>query len=44
VTGIDSLNGFEQELEWTQQGEDVVIPNLRVSDYPYILKIGERRG
>jgi len=39
-------NGFEQDLEWTQQGEDVMIPNLRVSDCPYILKLvaGKERG
>jgi len=32
--GIDTLNGFEQELEFKQQGDRVVVPNVLVRDYP----------
>ena len=39
VTGIDVLNGFEQELITSTEGENLVIRNLLVTDYPIILRL-----
>jgi hypothetical protein len=41
VTGIDVLNGFEQELITETVGGDLVIRNLLVKDYPIILRFVE---
>jgi hypothetical protein len=38
VTGIDVLNGFEQELSTEMENGDLVIRNLLVMDYPTIIK------
>jgi hypothetical protein len=38
VTGIDVLNGFEQELIAETENGDLVIRNLLVKDYPIILR------
>jgi hypothetical protein len=37
VTGIDTLNGFQQPLEMKMEGENLTVPNLLVGDYPLIL-------
>jgi hypothetical protein len=39
VVGIDTLNGFVQKLEFRQQVEGIVVPNLLVRDYPLMIKI-----
>ena len=39
VTGIDVLNGFEQELVTSMEDGNLVIPNLLVKDYPTILRL-----
>jgi hypothetical protein len=41
VTGIDVLNGFEQELVTEMAGGDLVIRNLLVKDYPIFLRFTE---
>jgi hypothetical protein len=38
VTGIDILNGFEQELAAEMEGGDLVVRNLLVKDYPIFLR------
>jgi hypothetical protein len=38
VTGVDVLNGFEQELVTEAENGDLVIRNLLVKDYPIILR------
>jgi hypothetical protein len=35
---IDVLNGYEQQLTTAADGEDLVIRNLLVQDYPIILR------
>jgi hypothetical protein len=43
VTGVDVLNGFEQELITEAEDGDLVIHNLLVKDYPIILRfVGPR--
>jgi hypothetical protein len=39
VTGIDVLNGFEQELITKTENGSLVIRNLMVKDYPIILRL-----
>jgi parallel beta-helix repeat protein len=39
VTGIDVLNGFEQELITETENGSLVIRNLLVKDYPIILRL-----
>ena len=39
VLGIDTLNGFEQPLDFRQQGRDLIIPDLVVQDYPLMLRL-----
>jgi hypothetical protein len=39
VTGIDVLNGFEQEMITEIEGGNLVIRNLLVKDYPIILRL-----
>jgi hypothetical protein len=38
VTGIDVLNGFEQKLVTEMENGNLVIRNLRIKDYPIILR------
>jgi hypothetical protein len=37
--GIDILNGFEQQLIATNEGEDLVIRDLLIRDYPIIIRL-----
>jgi len=39
VTGIDALNGFQQEMTTEVEGGDLVIRNLLVKDYPIIVRL-----
>jgi hypothetical protein len=39
VIGIDVLHGFEQELVFETDGEDTVIRDLLVKDYPILIKL-----
>jgi len=39
VSVIDLLNGFEQELQWSAQGNDFVVRGLNVPDYPVMIRI-----
>jgi len=41
VTGIDVLHGFEQELVFEADGEDTIIRNLLVKDYPIFIRLGD---
>jgi len=39
VVGIDTLNGFEQELEFNQKDNQLTIPKILIRDYPLMLKL-----
>ena len=39
VVGIDTLNGIEQELNFKQDGERLVIPSVVIHDYPLMLRL-----
>ena len=39
VVGIDTLNGFEQELKFNQDGDRLVIPGVIIRDYPLFIRI-----
>ena len=39
VTGIDTLNGFEEELRFEQQDGQVVISDLIIRDYPLVVRL-----
>ena len=39
VVGTDTLNGLEQELEFKQEGDDTIVPELVVRDYPLVLRL-----
>jgi hypothetical protein len=39
VSGVDILNGLEQELTWRQDDEKLVVPALLVRDYPLVLRL-----
>ncbi len=39
AVGIDVLNGFEQQLEATDEGDDLVILDLLIRDYPLIIRL-----
>ena len=39
VVGIDTLNGFEQELRFEQRDGRVVVPQVMVQDYPLLLRL-----
>lgn len=41
VVGIDTLNGFEQELGFKEEGDQLVIPNLLIRDYPMVLRLSD---
>ena len=40
VTGIDVLEGYQQDVVTTTESGNLVIQNLKVRDYPLILRIG----
>jgi hypothetical protein len=39
VVGIDTLNGLEQEIEFRQKGDRLIIPRLLVRDNPIVLRL-----
>ncbi|MBI2841771.1 MAG: discoidin domain-containing protein [Armatimonadetes bacterium] len=39
AVGIDTLNGFEQQLRAMQEGNNLRIPNLVVRDYPLVIRL-----
>jgi len=41
VTGIDALHGFEQELVFEIDGEDTIIRDLLVKDYPILIRLSD---
>ena len=41
VTGIDVLHGFEQELVFEIDGEDTIVRDLLVKDYPILLRLSD---
>ena len=43
VVGIDTLNGFEQELRYEKRDGRVVLPDMVVQDYPLILRLEAKR-
>jgi len=43
VTGVDLLHGFEQQLEASEAGEDLVIRDLLVKDYPVLVRLSSIR-
>jgi hypothetical protein len=38
VTGIDVLHGYTQPLEYQVDGNQLIISDLRVKDYPIIVQ------
>jgi hypothetical protein len=41
VTGVDVLHGFEQELVFEVDGEDTVVRDLLVKDYPILIRLSD---
>jgi len=41
VTGIDVLHGFEQQLTFEVDGEDTIVRDLLVKDYPILLRLSD---
>jgi len=41
VTGIDVLHGFEQELVFEVSGEDTIIRDLLIKDYPILIRLSD---
>jgi len=41
VTGIDVLHGFEQELVFEIDGDDTIIRDLLVKDYPILIRLSD---
>lgn len=41
VTGIDVLHGFEQELVYETDGNDTIIRDLLVKDYPILIRLSD---
>jgi hypothetical protein len=39
IIGIDTLNGFEKELQFQQKADRIVVQNLLVRDYPLMIKV-----
>jgi hypothetical protein len=39
IVGIDTLNGFEQSLQFHVQNNNIIVPNLIVKDYPLLLRL-----
>ena len=44
VTGVDTLNGFEQELDHRHESAGIVVPGLLVRDYPVLLRLRVSTG
>ena len=42
--GIDVLYGYEQELVVTTDGEDLIINDLLIRDYPLIIRLSDDRS
>jgi hypothetical protein len=43
ATGIDTLNGFEQELRVSIEGNDTVLTGMLIKDYPVVLRLDKVR-
>jgi hypothetical protein len=43
ATGIDVLNGFEQELISTSEDGNLVIRDFLLKDYPIIIRLSKQR-
>ena len=41
ITGIDVLHGFEQELVFEIDGDDTIIRDLLVKDYPILIRLSD---
>ncbi len=41
VTGIDVLHGYSQPLVYEVNGDQLIIQDLRVKDYPIIIQFGD---
>lgn len=41
ATGIDVLHDFEQELTTSNEGENLVIRDMRIKDYPIFIRISD---
>ncbi|GAG45637.1 unnamed protein product, partial [marine sediment metagenome] len=41
VTGIDVLHGFEQELVFEIDGDDTLVRDLLVKDYPIFIRLSD---
>jgi hypothetical protein len=41
ATGIDVLHGFEQELAFEIDGEDTIVRDLLVKDYPILIRLSD---
>jgi hypothetical protein len=41
VTGIDVLNGFEQELKSSSESDNLIIRDLLIKDYPIITRLSK---
>jgi hypothetical protein len=39
VSGVDSLNGFRQGLNWREEDDSIVLPGLLIRDYPLLLEL-----
>ena len=39
ITAYDSLNGLRQELQFIQEGNDILIPGLLIKDYPIFIDV-----
>ena len=39
ITAYDSLNGLRQNLQFTQEGNDILIPGLLIKDYPVFIDV-----
>lgn len=42
ATGIDVLNGFEQELVTSNEYGDLIIHDLMIKDYPIVIKLSQQ--
>jgi hypothetical protein len=39
LIAVDLLNGFEQQLNWQMQGNDILISGLYIPDYPILIRV-----
>ena len=39
VVGIDTLNGYRQDLEFNREDDTTVVPGLVIRDYPLVLRV-----